>query len=343
MNMSNEISIDKADNINAIVKADNIIEFDKADNIIAIDKDNSIITNDDYSRITNETDDRIRPLDNYNVTITNRMKSLGILYGIGYNLNCIIGADIFKPDNIWILVQSPGVALVLYYVCNSISLLGSSVYIELGIRSLPYGIGEQKYITDALRSKRNAGHVFSFVAIFVIFPGIIVAESYTSAQYLLYCFRGNLSDDLITVAVSIELLLIIMLYQICSNRVSGIINNTLVLFKIITLLFISVVGLVKLGTNHNNWNNIFNTSFNFGAYGNGLIKVLFTYEGWNNINYLIGDFRPNSENREELSSILTHSSQISVWISFLLYVLTNAAFITVVGFHYHRIICPAWE
>ncbi|CAG8829746.1 5817_t:CDS:2, partial [Gigaspora rosea] len=32
-------------------------------------------------------------------------------------------------------------------------------------------------------------------------------------------------------------------------------------------------------TNHNNWNNIFNASFNFGVYGSRLIKVLFTYEG----------------------------------------------------------------
>ncbi|KAF0505209.1 amino acid transporter [Gigaspora margarita] len=291
-------------------------------------------------RITNEideipikSDNRTRPIDNYNVTITNRKKAFGILYGIGYNINCIIGADIFKPENIWILVQSPGVVLVLYAVCGIISFLGSSVYIELGIISLPNGVGEQKYITDAFYPKRNVGHVFSFVAVFVIFPGIIVTESYTSAQHLLYCFRGNSSDDLITVAVSITLLFIIMLYQMISNRVSNYINHALALIKIITLLFISVVGLIKLGTNHNNWNNIFNTSFNFGAYGSGLMKVLFTYEGWNNINYLIGELASRSDDLEYPSIILKYSSFLSVSISFLLYFLTNAAFITVVGYN----------
>ncbi|CAG8838237.1 17000_t:CDS:2, partial [Gigaspora margarita] len=158
---------------------------------ISIDR----ITNE-IDEIPIESDNRTRPIDNYNVTIAYKKKAFGILYGIGYNINCIIGADIFKPENIWILVQSPGVVLVLYVVCGIISFLGSSVYIELGIRTLPCGIGEQKYITDAFHPKRNVGHVFSFVAIFVIFPGIIVAESYTSAQYLLYCFRGNSSDDL---------------------------------------------------------------------------------------------------------------------------------------------------
>ncbi|CAG8785495.1 13270_t:CDS:2 [Gigaspora margarita] len=180
----------------------------------------------------------------------------GILYGVGYNINYMIGEDAFNPDSIWILVQSPGIALMLHIVCGIISFLGSLIYIELGIRSLPSGIGEQKYITDALYPKKNVGHVFSFVAI-----------------------------------------------------------------------------LLKLGTNRNNWNNIFNASFNFGAYGSGLIKVLLAYEGWNNINYLIGEFKPSSYNREYPSLILKYSSLISVGISFLLYFLTNAAFITVVGYN----------
>ncbi|CAG8838945.1 25036_t:CDS:2, partial [Gigaspora margarita] len=41
---------------------------------------------------------------------------------------------------IWMLVQSPGIVLVLFVVCGIISLLGSSIYVELGIRSLPRGI-----------------------------------------------------------------------------------------------------------------------------------------------------------------------------------------------------------
>ncbi|RIB09598.1 hypothetical protein C2G38_259066 [Gigaspora rosea] len=134
-------------------------------------------------------------MNNNRSTTSCRKTYLGILRGIGYNINYIIGQDAFNPGNIWVLVQSPGITLVLYVVCFFISLLGSSVYIELGIRSLPSGIGEQKYISDAFYPKRNFGHVFSFVAIFIMFPSIIVAESYNSAQYFLYCFRRNLNVD----------------------------------------------------------------------------------------------------------------------------------------------------
>ncbi|CAG8638380.1 4593_t:CDS:2 [Gigaspora margarita] len=84
----------------SINKADNIIAIDKDSNIIAIDKGNNLITNDNDNRITNEIDEisierdnRTRPHYNYNGKIINCMESLGILYGIGYNINCIIGAD----------------------------------------------------------------------------------------------------------------------------------------------------------------------------------------------------------------------------------------------------------
>ncbi|KAF0490032.1 amino acid transporter [Gigaspora margarita] len=134
-------------------------------------------------------------------------------------------------------------------------------------------------------------------------------------------------------ATSVAMLFIITLYQVCSNRVSDIINHSLVLFKIITLLIISIVGIAKLRIDHVNWNYIFNAPFDLGAYASGLIKVLLTYEGWNNINYLIEEFKPSSDNLEYPSVILKYSSLISVGITFILCFLTNAAFITVVGYN----------
>ncbi|CAG8504125.1 15225_t:CDS:2 [Gigaspora margarita] len=94
-----------------------------------------------------------------------------------------------------------------------------------------------------------------------------------------------------------------------------------------------IIGQIELRTNSYNWNNIFNRPSEFGAHGSGLIKVLLTYEGWNNINYLIGEFNPSPDNLEYPSLILKYSSLISVCISFISYCLTNAAFITVVGYN----------
>ncbi|CAG8815384.1 2335_t:CDS:2, partial [Dentiscutata erythropus] len=60
----------------------------------------------------------------------NYQNTLGILFGIGYNINRIVGAGIFNADSMWILVQSPGITLVLFVVCGIISLLGSFIYVE---------------------------------------------------------------------------------------------------------------------------------------------------------------------------------------------------------------------
>ncbi|CAG8522725.1 39067_t:CDS:2, partial [Gigaspora margarita] len=100
------------------------------------------------------------------------------------------------------------------------------------------------------------------------------------------------------------------------------------------------------GNDSDNWINIFKTSSNFdayglGTYGNGLIQILYAYEGWNSANYLIEEIiMPDPNNLAYPSLILKYSSLISIIISFLLCKVsillrldffTNAAFITVLG------------
>ncbi|CAG8574201.1 8986_t:CDS:2, partial [Racocetra persica] len=173
---------------------------------------------------------------------------------------------------------SPGIALVLWVVGGFISLFGGLVYAELGIRAFPRGIGEQFYIEDAFQN--NLGYIFSFVAIFAIFPGSIIADSYTSARYFLYAIRGN-SDDydkIIQPIAAIIMLAIVMIYHIFSNRLAVYINQTFALIKIMALLIISIVGLVNLSS-ASNWKTIFNThSPTLGDYSDAMIKILFAYE-----------------------------------------------------------------
>ncbi|CAG8734647.1 5839_t:CDS:2, partial [Dentiscutata erythropus] len=114
------------------------------------------------------------PFENDNRIITKWDKFLGILYGIGYNINYIIGAGIFNSNSIWRVVQSPGIALMLYVGCGIISLLGSLIYIEANKDTLPMFFQVKKEILDI-----------------IILPGEIVADSYISAQYLLYAIRGG--------------------------------------------------------------------------------------------------------------------------------------------------------
>ncbi|CAG8612647.1 16883_t:CDS:2 [Cetraspora pellucida] len=216
-------------------------------------------------------DSQISPSNN-----NEKEKVLNKFSGAGYNINQIIGAGIFQtPGFIWWQIQSPGIALILWVVGGIVSLFGGLVYIKLSIRAFPRGIGEQIYIDDAF--KRNLGHIFSFVAIFAIFPGAIIADSYTFARYLLYAIQGNSYDDnkIIPAIVAIIMLAIVIAYQIYSNKLSVYINQTLALIKIMALLIISIAGLVNL-SNASNWNTIFNRySLTLGDYSDAMIKESF--------------------------------------------------------------------
>ncbi|CAG8532790.1 16694_t:CDS:2 [Dentiscutata heterogama] len=227
---------------------------------------------------------------------------LGIMGGVGYNTNHIIGAGIFNTDKIWLLVGSPGVILIFFIFGGFMSLLGALIYIELGIRSLPKGIGEQRYIENAFPGKKNFGHIFSFVVIIIILPGAIIADSYACAQHLLYLFNKNPvpkqyfdTDYLVQRLMSILILAIITAYNMFSNRLSVLINKILASIKICAILLISIAGLIKLsGSDAKNWNTI-------------------------------------EELGEPKEAKLKYSSLISVCVSFILYILINTAFATSLG------------
>ncbi|CAG8628488.1 46154_t:CDS:2 [Gigaspora margarita] len=254
--------------------------------------------------------------------IRNRHKILNVLDGMYYNLNNIIGSGIFViPGDVWRLTKSPGAALIVWISGGYISLFATLIYIELGIMSLPKGIGEQKYIRDAFPHKRNFGHIFSFVVITVILPGGIIANSYVCAQYLFHIFRLNsdpkqyFDKEYIALrSMSIAILAFITVYNMISNRLSPIINRILAIIKVFAVFIISLVGLITLsGSNAINWSNIFNSpSAYVGAY-----NTILETEG--------------SRELKLMDQKLKYSSLISVLVSFLLYLLINAAFTTAFG------------
>ncbi|RIB24262.1 amino acid/polyamine transporter I [Gigaspora rosea] len=272
-------------------------------------------------------------------------KILGITGGVTYNINEIIGSGIFlTPGNVWRLTKSPGITLIFWIVGGLFSFLGSSVYALLS-EMLPDGAGELLYLDEAFpKPKRIIAQIFSHAMIFVMRPASIVADSYATSQYILFAIRGESGDyldpkgyfskDFIIIrCISIAVLTIITLYHIRSSRLAARINIIFAAVKILALSVIIIVGLIQL---HNvnlrsHWTNIFNNTVSdqrtfpeqVGSYGDAMLQVLFAYEGWNNVNYLTDELvEPN---------LVAKSNNYSVGIAFILYVLTNVAYITVVN------------
>ncbi|CAI2201444.1 14051_t:CDS:1, partial [Funneliformis geosporum] len=77
------------------------------------------------------------------------LRIISLVYGIGINVNSIIGSGIVTaPGIIWNSVKSPGIVLLLWFIGGLISMAGSLTYVELGVKHRISG-GEIKYLQTA--------------------------------------------------------------------------------------------------------------------------------------------------------------------------------------------------
>jgi amino acid transporter len=93
-------------------------------------------------------------------------KILGVAYGIGLNVNNIIGSGIVTtPGIVWNMVKSPGIVLLLWLIGGIVSMAGSLSYVELGVIHKISG-GETKYLQTAYpQPKIMMSYLFSFMHI----------------------------------------------------------------------------------------------------------------------------------------------------------------------------------
>ena len=98
---------------------------------------------------------------------------LGVVYGIGMNVNEQIGSGIVTAPGIVLkAVKSPGTVLLLWFVGGIIAMSGSLSYVELGIqqsiisRGSGGSGGETKYLQNAYPKPRDMiSFLFSFMFI----------------------------------------------------------------------------------------------------------------------------------------------------------------------------------
>ncbi|GBC02259.1 hypothetical protein RclHR1_04530001 [Rhizophagus clarus] len=259
----------------------------------------------------------------------NKNKLLGTVYGI-----------FTTPGIVWKQVKSPYVVIVLWIIGGIVSLCGSLVYSEFGIIHQDSG-GETIYLAKSFpRPKMLASYLFSFMFIFIIRPGIICAVLQSAAQYAWYTFEGKsppIDSSLngwnnefkpywILKFISVALLLLITGYHILSNKWANRINQSLAMIKMIIIIIIALSGMSKYRNTHNWKQTLENPDTKFSVltpYSVAIVEVFFSYNGWNNLNYSLDEFR-NPEKKLRLSNTY------SVGIVSLLYLMVNIAFITAV-------------
>ena len=131
-------------------------------------------TNENVSQVEKGVDDTRPSMSNTpsrvsiitNPRLDNQHELLGVVFGIGMNVNNVIGSGIVtSPGSIWKAIKSPGIVLLLWLIGGIISMAGSLSYVELGVIHKISG-GETKYLQTAYPNpKLMMSYLFSFMFI----------------------------------------------------------------------------------------------------------------------------------------------------------------------------------
>ncbi|PKC64465.1 hypothetical protein RhiirA1_537029 [Rhizophagus irregularis] len=203
-------------------------------------------------------------------------KIFGVAYGIGLNINNVIGSGIVTTLGIiWNMVNSPGTVLLLWLIGGIVSMAGSLSYVELGVIHKISG-GERKYLQTAYpKPKILMSYLFSFTHIFAI-------RNYlqSAAQYSWFTINGRRYDE-----------------------VTSTVKRTNPRFLFILLGLQKCPGIYRLASNWSvsrfNWEHPINGGPNILAYSSSILLIMFSYDGWNTLNLVPQESISNNNNIDE--------------------------------------------
>ncbi|RUS23971.1 hypothetical protein BC938DRAFT_474324 [Jimgerdemannia flammicorona] len=268
--------------------------------------------------------------------------TIGVFSGSALIVGLMIGSGIFStPGTILAKVGSPGMAMVLWTLGGIVTYAGTISYVELGTM-IPKNGGEQAYLAYAFQKPRALiAFLFCWAMIVCIRPGSEAADSNMFAKYILYAAYGPRSTmepntyivdhyDWILRSISLVGFTAVSVTTALSTRVALRVIDVLTIIKLLTLALISITGIVALAggipsvPNPGNWNNPFDgTKADGNGYAEALFKIFWTYDGWNNLNYSIGELKNPSKN-------LPIAATLGVGFTTTLYILSNLAYFAVV-------------
>jgi APA family basic amino acid/polyamine antiporter len=202
----------------------------------------------------------------------------------------IIGAGIFmNPAESAKHLQTPAQLLFVWGLGGFTALLGATCFAELGAMFARSG-GQYVYLEKAF--SRWLGFLFGWTVFSTIQTGALAAVSYTCARFIGYFLPLS---DLETSLLAAGLILILSLVNYFGIRPGSIVQNVFNSLKILALLALIGIGLVwykapaafSLGP-------VFPGGLSWrmlSLMGLALMPALFSYGGWQNLNFVGGEVK----------------------------------------------------
>ncbi|XP_035738620.1 Y+L amino acid transporter 2-like [Vespa mandarinia] len=274
-------------------------------------------------QLINSVDDTDAKEEYNNVEKIRLRKELGLLEGVAIILGIIFGSGIFvSPKGVIQEVGSVGVSLIIWVLCGLLSMIGALCYAELGT-SIPRSGGDYAYIHEAFGALPSFLYLWAANLIFVPTTNAIMALTF--AQYVLQPFFPNCSTPdngiRLIAAVTICFLTFVNCYDVKETTKM---QNIFMFAKIAALVIIIIAGISWLCMGHTeNFENAFeNTNTDPGKIAVAFYSGIFSYSGWNYLNFMTEELKNPYVN-------LPRAIYISLPLVTLIYVLANVAYLSV--------------
>ena len=245
-------------------------------------------------------DDDVEPDGSHNAAFTETVAvtkaNLNVLDVASLILNKMIGTGIFTtPGTILLLNHSKGLTVALWALGGPYCLLCLLVYLDYGT-AFPFNGGELIYL-NAVWPLPDLLQAFLFAGFFIAL-GHTAGNSVAFSRHILLAAQDATDpvklyhNAALTKFVAIIVLGLVCLLLWISPKTGLFLNKLLALYKGILLLVMAIAGMASSGKD---CSGAHDSDWQAPSGGintiSGLIYIIYSYTGWENANYIIGDIK----------------------------------------------------